>query len=230
MRIQSSHCHADRGLDPYFTCREAVLSLLKLETAYLPKSIWEPAAGGGAIVTELRNAGYFVTASDIVDYGLPGCKIADYLAVKPPIGVQGIVATHRRNFPGASIGASCSAARPRNDRSVRIRHARPVNTRVAAFGASRPLPRIQAMVSFPITQPAFGRCGGNGSKCPIPAIAGRIKEPARMCRKPIFSSSAAKIPLFDLERVKGWVSRAGRPSEDCFRPKHDRHLCISAVR
>ena len=31
----------------------------------------------------------------------------------------------------------------------------------------------------------------------------RIKEPARMCRKPIFSSSAAKIPLFDLKRVKG---------------------------
>jgi hypothetical protein len=39
--------------------------------------------------------------------------------------------------------------------------------------------------------------------CPLTDLAGRIKEPARMCRKPIFSSPAAKIPLFDLDRVKG---------------------------
>ena len=47
--------------------------------------IWEPAAGDGAIVKELRRAGYSVTASDISDYGLPGCMIADYLLIHPPL-------------------------------------------------------------------------------------------------------------------------------------------------
>src|SRR5438445_3455849 len=34
----------------------------------------------------------------------------------------------------------------------------------------------------------------NGSSCPLTDLAGRIKEPARMCREPIFSSPATKIP------------------------------------
>ena len=44
---------------------------------------------------------------------------------------------------------------------------------------------------------------GNGSSCPTADLAGRIKKPARMCREPIFSSPATKIPLLDLDRVKG---------------------------
>jgi hypothetical protein len=38
----------------------------------LPHHIWEPAAGRGAIVDVLRDAGHFVFASDLVDYGIDG--------------------------------------------------------------------------------------------------------------------------------------------------------------
>jgi hypothetical protein len=42
VRIQSTHRHADRGLDPYWTPPEATRSLLALEAAHLPCHIWEP--------------------------------------------------------------------------------------------------------------------------------------------------------------------------------------------
>ena len=62
MRIQSSHHHADRGLDAYFSPPEADLSLLRIESEYLPMSVWEPAAGDGAIVRPFQSAGYRVGA------------------------------------------------------------------------------------------------------------------------------------------------------------------------
>ena len=92
MRIQSSHHHADRGLDAYFSPPEAVASLLRIEGSFLPECIWEPAAGDGAIVKPLQAAGYKVVASDIADYGLEGCAVGlNYLKAKLPAGVRGIV-------------------------------------------------------------------------------------------------------------------------------------------
>lgn len=92
MRIQSSHDHAARGLDAYFTPIEAVSSLLQIEGPYLPRSLWEPAAGDGAIVRPLREAGYRVVASDIADYGLEDCQAdMDYLRARLPANVKGIV-------------------------------------------------------------------------------------------------------------------------------------------
>jgi hypothetical protein len=92
VRIQSSHQHADRGLDAYFSPPEAVASLIEIESSFLPGCIWEPAAGDGAIVRPLRAAGFKVIASDIADYGLAGCKTGvDYLTAKCPPEVEGIV-------------------------------------------------------------------------------------------------------------------------------------------
>lgn len=62
------HVLADRKDDLYETPPEAVKALLRVEQ--LPKSIWEPAAGRGAIVDVLRASGHTVLASDLVDYGI----------------------------------------------------------------------------------------------------------------------------------------------------------------
>lgn len=86
---QSTHTVEDRGLDAYFTPREAVDSLLAVE--HLPDIIWEPAAGNGAIALPLREAGHFVHCSDIADYGLPDCVREDYLTAGAPFGTLGIV-------------------------------------------------------------------------------------------------------------------------------------------
>jgi hypothetical protein len=81
MRIQSSHCHAQRGLDPYFSPPEATAALLAIELGRLPQRLWEPAAGDGAIAQPLCAAGFDVVATDIVDY----------LTAPLPHGVTGII-------------------------------------------------------------------------------------------------------------------------------------------
>ena len=92
MRIQSSHDQEARGVDAYFSPPEAVWSLLAIEAAHLPKRIWEPAAGDGAIVKPLLAAGYQVTATDLMDYGLEACASGvDYLQAAPRPGIEGVV-------------------------------------------------------------------------------------------------------------------------------------------
>lgn len=60
---------SERKDDLYETPPEATLALLRVES--LPRYLWEPAAGRGAIVRILRAAGHEVIASDLVDYGEP---------------------------------------------------------------------------------------------------------------------------------------------------------------
>jgi hypothetical protein len=86
--VQSGgHSQADRGLDLYSTPPAAVRALLRVEQ--LPHKIWEPAAGRGAIVKVLRNAGHAVIASDIYDYGFPLHFVEDFLErTKMPAGAE----------------------------------------------------------------------------------------------------------------------------------------------
>ena len=57
--------------DFYPTPPEPIRGLLRVEAPYLDHSlpIWEPAAGDGAMVHEMRKAGYHVYASDLIDRG-----------------------------------------------------------------------------------------------------------------------------------------------------------------
>jgi hypothetical protein len=62
---------ATRGLDFYASPYAALPPLLVAEGRRLPKILWEPAAGNGALVLPLRNRGFDVTATDINDWGCP---------------------------------------------------------------------------------------------------------------------------------------------------------------
>jgi hypothetical protein len=96
LRINATASYAERGpADFYPSPPEAVAALLACEggpDGRLPRVVWEPAAGDGAIVRPLRQAGYHVHASDLHDYGLedstPG---ADYLTAPVPAGVEAVV-------------------------------------------------------------------------------------------------------------------------------------------
>lgn len=63
------HSLSQRGEDLYETPTVATEALLKCE--FLPKKIWEPAAGHGAIAKVLRAHGHDVVASDLIDYEEP---------------------------------------------------------------------------------------------------------------------------------------------------------------
>jgi hypothetical protein len=84
------HRHADRGRDLYETPSIAIEALQRAEQ--LPHVIWEPAAGRGAIVRVLRNAGHSVIASDINSYDHPLNFVCDFLTMtQAPAGAQAIV-------------------------------------------------------------------------------------------------------------------------------------------
>jgi len=59
----------------------------------LPEHLWEPAAGKGAIVNVLREAGHTVYASDLIDYGIPAqLSAVDFLMeYRPPLFCDCIV-------------------------------------------------------------------------------------------------------------------------------------------
>jgi hypothetical protein len=85
-----SHSFADRNADLYETPACAVRALLEVER--LPEYIWEPAAGRGAIVTVLREAGHTVAASDLIDYGFELNFVGDFLAqTAAPTGCESVV-------------------------------------------------------------------------------------------------------------------------------------------
>lgn len=92
MREQTKNTMSERGLDAYFTPIEALISLLHLERAYIPRAVADPMAGDGAIVKPMASFGYRMFASDLADYGLEGCQIVDYRDLVLPDWVEGIVA------------------------------------------------------------------------------------------------------------------------------------------
>src|SRR6516162_2569719 len=84
------HRHAERGFDLYETPPIAVEALLGVEN--LPRVIWEPAAGRGAIVKVLRTHGRTVISSDIVHYDFALDFVADFLTTTEiPTGCDAIV-------------------------------------------------------------------------------------------------------------------------------------------
>jgi hypothetical protein len=75
------HPNSVRGNDLYETPEVATFALLRAEP--LPRAIWEPACGRGAISKVLRNAGHTVIENDIVDYGQGQDSVQDFLDLKP---------------------------------------------------------------------------------------------------------------------------------------------------
>ena len=83
------HDHKARGDDLYETPIQATRALIR--TGELPNVIWEPAAGRGAMVGPLREAGYKVAASDIRDYGVEGARVLDFMSFTQPSPFEAIV-------------------------------------------------------------------------------------------------------------------------------------------
>lgn len=62
---------AERGADFYASPYAALPPLLVSEGKRLPRTIWEPSCGNGALVLPLRNRGFDVVATDLHEWGCP---------------------------------------------------------------------------------------------------------------------------------------------------------------
>jgi hypothetical protein len=87
MRVQQGRgAHVERDVDLHETDPRVVQALMRVEP--LPKTIWEPACGPGAIVKVLRKAGHVVRASDLRNYNCPGQITLNFLTTQfgPKVG------------------------------------------------------------------------------------------------------------------------------------------------
>lgn len=77
----STHCDEEREEnDFYATDPSAIDDLLKYET--FDKNIWECAVGQGHLAERLKQHGYTVECTDLIDRGYPGTEIVDFLNEK----------------------------------------------------------------------------------------------------------------------------------------------------
>jgi hypothetical protein len=85
------HPRRERGFDLYETPAEAVHALLAHEA--LPRCVWEPACGPGAIVRVLRQAGHQVYATDLQDWGCPDslARVDFLMEQTAPVHVEAII-------------------------------------------------------------------------------------------------------------------------------------------
>ena len=107
------HSNSARGNDLYETPEVATLALLRAEQ--LPRTIWEPACGRGAIVRVLRNAGHRVIATDLIDYRSPDQDHGgrDFLLERrAPYGVE-MIATNPPGMLAAQFAAHALSLCPR---------------------------------------------------------------------------------------------------------------------
>ena len=82
MQGASAHATEAREVDDYYaTDPEALKRFLGAIDFPLNHFIWEPACGGGHLVEVLKEQGYNVMATDIVDRG-SAVKTADFLTLK----------------------------------------------------------------------------------------------------------------------------------------------------
>ena len=81
----TNHAAGERQKDDFYSTPEYVTDkVCNWLKENIPESlnwkIWEPAAGNGRMINSLKNNGFNVTNySDIVDRGLPGVEIVDFL-------------------------------------------------------------------------------------------------------------------------------------------------------
>ena len=78
MQCASNHAQEKRQFDDYYATEPKALELL-LERETFKNNIWECACGGGHLSEVLKEKGYTVISSDIVDRGYKGTRIIDFL-------------------------------------------------------------------------------------------------------------------------------------------------------
>ena len=77
----SNHSNKEREINDYYATEPKALELL-LELEEFDHYVWEPACGEGHLSKVLKNHGYDVKSSDIINRGYDGTEIIDFLRVQ----------------------------------------------------------------------------------------------------------------------------------------------------
>lgn len=76
----SSHTAEEREENDYYATQPKAVKVL-LDNENFSDIVWEPACGGGHVADVLKDYGYNLKVSDIIDRGYPETEIVDFLSV-----------------------------------------------------------------------------------------------------------------------------------------------------
>lgn len=83
--INAVHDHTVRERNDFYATDPNSLKIfldrLKVDNLEIDKNIWEPCVGSGTLADVLKNYGYTVTCSDIIDRGYPNTILQDFLII-----------------------------------------------------------------------------------------------------------------------------------------------------
>lgn len=89
----SNHTEKEREQHDYYATEPKALELLLQLETFCPY-IWECACGGGHLSEVLKEHGYKVKSSDIIDRGYPGTEVIDFLKVRKDNGISRDIITN----------------------------------------------------------------------------------------------------------------------------------------
>lgn len=202
--MPKADCRTARGLDFYASHYACLPPLMACEGRKLPRALWEPACGNGALVVPLRNRGFTVHASDIVDRGCPDAEVRDFFEFSQELG-SGIITNPP--FDGAAGGIE-----EFTEHACRLSHYVAIFARLAWFeGSGRHLwwgkMGLSRIIKIADRLPMFHREGYEGPKL---AHSGQcfgwfIFEPAKRQKEftPVYSrlwkQDAKRFPMMDAD-------------------------------
>jgi len=153
----------ERGDDLYETPSVATEALAA--AARLPRVIWEPACGRGAIAGVLAARGHHVISTDLVDYGYEGAEARrDFLFEESaPLGVEAIVTNPPYKIADAFVAHAIRLC-PKVFMLLRLAFlesgVKSADRRFALDGG-----RLKRVMVFANRLPAMNRDGYEGKKC-----------------------------------------------------------------
>lgn len=86
----SSHTSEEREQHDYYATQPKATGIL-LDNEYFSGRVWEPAVGGGHVADVLKERGYAVKCSDLIDRGYPNTEVCDFLAISDYTNTDDII-------------------------------------------------------------------------------------------------------------------------------------------
>ena len=77
----SNHVEEEREQNDYYATHPKAVKVL-LENEVFSKQVWEPACGEGHMSEVLKDHGYIVKSSDLINRGYADAEVADFLAIQ----------------------------------------------------------------------------------------------------------------------------------------------------
>ena len=107
----SSHTDEEREQNDYYATQPKAVRIL-LDNETFSGLVWEPACGGGHVSDILKEYGYAVRSSDLIDRGYPDTEVLDFLAIHNYENTNDIITNPPYKYAKEFVEKSLEVSKP----------------------------------------------------------------------------------------------------------------------